>query len=116
MHPPPIADTFVSTPGLCEHTQIDLAHELMQAHRSCRVQHCAWKQVAYRTLVHYRRLEPPRWSPRERAHLRGVEFPLRAAIYGAPAPTEVPAATFQQVLAGLNELANEPRHDDRPAR
>ncbi|NKY53626.1 hypothetical protein [Nocardia vermiculata] len=116
MRPPPIADTFVSTSGICEHSVIDLAHALMQVHRDCRVQHCAWKQVAYRTLVHYRRLQPPRWSPRERAHLRGVEFPVSAADYSTFTHNEVPVATFEQVLAGLNELANDARHHDRSDR
>ena len=116
MRPPPIADAFVTTPGICERSEVDLAHELMRVHRDCRVQHCAWKQVAYRTLVHYRRLEPPRWSPRERAHLRGIEFPLSTAAYGASVCAEVPVATFQQVLAGLNELVNDARHDNKPDR
>lgn len=112
----PIADAVLSMPGICEHSEIELAHELMRQHRHCRVHRCAWKQVAYRTLVHCRRIEPPRWSPRERAHRRGVPFPYGSDCYGGQSHSAVPVELFQQVLAGLNELANDPHPNDRSGR
>ncbi|NKY43400.1 hypothetical protein [Nocardia cerradoensis] len=99
-------DALLALPGICDLSQIELAHDLMQHHRTCRIDQCAWKQVAYRTLVHFRRVEPPRLSPRERAHRRGVEFPVGSGVSGSSRQNVVPIETFQQVLAGLTELAN----------
>lgn len=106
MHNPLTDEVRVTPPSICELSQIELAHATMQQHLCCRAEHCAWKQVAYHTLVHFHRVEPPRLSPRERAHCRGVEFPA-AEETGKPfRHGVVPAETFRQVLAGLNELAN----------
>ncbi len=102
----PITDALVSMPVICELSEIELAHELMRKHRNCRAQDCAWKQLSYRTLVYFRRIEPPRSSPRERAHRHGAEFSSSGGDYGAHPKDVVPVETFQQVLAGLNELAN----------
>ncbi|WP_062997257.1 hypothetical protein [Nocardia mikamii] len=100
-------DALLALPDICDLSQIELAHDLMQRHRNCRIEQCAWKQVAYRTLVHVRRIEPPRLSPRERAHRRGIEFPVGSDVSGLPLRSAVPIETFQQVLAGLSELAND---------
>ncbi|PSR69407.1 hypothetical protein C8258_05960 [Nocardia sp. MDA0666] len=105
-YPPIDEDALLALPGICDLTQIELAHDLMQQHRCCRIEQCAWKQVAYRTLVHLRRVEPPRLSPRERAHRRGIEFPVGSGVSASPRHNAVPIETFQQVLAGLTELAN----------
>lgn len=99
-------DALLALPDICDLSQVELAHDLMQQHRCCRIEQCAWKQVAYRTLVHLRRIEPPRLSPRERAHRRGVEFPVGSGVSGLSRQNAVPVETFQQVLAGLTELAN----------
>ncbi|MCC3313977.1 hypothetical protein [Nocardia africana] len=99
-------DALLALPGICDLPQIELAHDLMQEHRNCRIEQCAWKRVAYRTLVHFRRVEPPRLSPRERAHRRGIEFPVGSGFSGSPRQNAVPIETFEQVLAGLTELAD----------
>lgn len=106
-------DALLALPDICDRSQIELAHDLMQQHRNCRIEQCAWKQVAYRTLVHFRRVEPPRSSPRERAHRRGVEYPVGSGVSGSPCHHAVPIETFQQVLAGLTELANNMRPNVR---
>lgn len=102
----PTDDVVVSLPGICDLARIEMAHSSMQRHRSCRIEHCAWKQVAYRTLVHFQRIRPPALSPRERAHRRGIEFPCTSAEYHPHPYGGAPTEIFQQVLDGLNELAN----------
>ncbi|MFE3446536.1 hypothetical protein ACFXNW_26195 [Nocardia sp. NPDC059180] len=100
------------------------AHRLMRRHRECRIERCAWKWVAYCTLVHLGRLAPQTLSARERAYLRGIEFPSAgssshsrtvAPVSAAPTPdgnstaltamTDV--ATLRQVLDGLIRTTND---------
>ncbi|NKY85812.1 hypothetical protein [Nocardia veterana] len=102
----PTDEVLVSLPAVCALAQTDLAHDVMQYHRSCRAEQCAWKQVAYRTLVHFRRIEPPRLSRRQRAQRRDIEFPYPSSPYVTAARTDIPIEIYQQVLDGLNELAN----------
>ncbi|MEU2041684.1 hypothetical protein [Nocardia niwae] len=88
---------------------MELAHRQMRLHRECRVDRCAWKWVAYYTLVRRGRIVPQQLSPRERAHRRGIAFPMVRADHpdradGAPEPR-----TFQQVLQGLSKLAEDLR-------
>lgn len=59
----PPDEALVCVPSICDLAQIELAHDLMQRHRNCRADNCAWKQLAYRTLVHCRRIEPPLVEP-----------------------------------------------------
>lgn len=106
MRYPPTGQIRLTPPSICEFTQLDLAHELMQRHLRCRIAHCAWKQVAYRTLVYFGRLEPPRLSPRERASFRGIAYSVAREPIRPPTSAAVPVETFRQVLAGLNDLAN----------
>ncbi|MEV6429170.1 hypothetical protein [Nocardia sp. NPDC051463] len=102
-------DVIVTPPNICGSAEIELAHRQMRRHRACRIDRCAWKWVAYYTLVHHGRIAPQEFSPRERAHLRGIDFPTDAAEHrlsdGAPE-----LRTFQQVLDGLEHLALRPSH------
>ncbi|WP_330232048.1 hypothetical protein OHA40_05910 [Nocardia sp. NBC_00508] len=101
---------LVTPPTVCGLAEIELAHRQMQRHRACRIDRCAWKWVAYCTLVHYGRVEPPELSPRERAYLRGIAFPADDTDH-RPSPAGTPkAVTFQQVLDGLSALAHDMRH------
>ncbi|WP_067477418.1 hypothetical protein [Nocardia amamiensis] len=101
--------TLVTPPSVCGLAEIELAHRQMQRHRACRIDRCAWKWVAYCTLVHYGRVKPPELSPRERAYLRGIAFPAVDHDHG-PRPDGMPKAqTFQQVLDGLSALAQDMR-------
>ncbi|AHH22241.1 hypothetical protein NONO_c74860 [Nocardia nova SH22a] len=108
----PLDDALLVPPGICGLAQADLAHDLMRRHRDCRAERCAWKQVAYRTLVQLGRIEPPNSSSRERAHRHGIEFPYRSDVYGVRERTEATAETFQQVLDGLKALANDMSPND----
>ncbi|WP_328406223.1 hypothetical protein [Nocardia sp. NBC_00403] len=102
-------DTIVTPPNICGSAEVELAHRQMRRHRACRIDRCAWKWVAYYTLVHHGRIAPQEFSPRERAHLRGIDFPTdtteRCLPDGAPEPL-----AFQQVLDGLAQLALPPIH------
>ncbi|MFD0366204.1 hypothetical protein ACFQZZ_32610 [Nocardia sp. GCM10030253] len=102
-------ETIVTPPTICGSAEVELAHRQMRRHRACRIDRCAWKWVAYYTLVHHSRIAPQEFSPRERAHLRGIAFPIdtieRCQPDGAP---ELP--TFQQVLDGLAQLALPPTY------
>ncbi|WP_159841507.1 hypothetical protein [Nocardia sp. CY41] len=93
---------IVAPARVCASADLELAHQQMQRHRACRIERCAWKWVAYCTLVRGGRIVPQRFSPRERAHRRGIAFPLDHSGRG-PALEEMPGvATLQQVLDGLS--------------
>lgn len=73
----------------------------MQRHRACRIEQCAWKWVAYCTLVQRGRIVPQQFSPRERAHRRGIAFPIDHSERGPALEGTPDVVTFQQVLDGL---------------
>ncbi|MEV2220431.1 hypothetical protein AB0E01_11180 [Nocardia vinacea] len=73
-------EMIATPPAICGSAEIELAHQQMRRHRACRIEMCAWKWVAYYTLVANGRIAPQTLSPRERAHRRGIEFPA------APSP------------------------------
>ncbi|WP_169812355.1 hypothetical protein [Nocardia gamkensis] len=86
-----------------------MAHRLMRRHRECRVDRCAWKWVAFYTLVRRGRIVPQQSSPREHAHRRGIAFPVDHTDH-PPSRDDVPEPrTFQQVLEGLSKLADDLR-------
>lgn len=94
----------VDPPGICGLAEVESAHRLMQRHRGCRIEHCDWKRVAYRTLVVHGRIAPQELGPCERAYQRGIPFP------GIEFATDQP--TLQQVLDGLTRLAMPTRYAD----
>lgn len=98
-------DTIVTPPRICGSAEVKLAHRQMRLHRACRIEQCAWKWVAYYTLVRRGRIVPQELSPRERAHSRGIAFPIDAAELGHPRDGIPDVMTFQQVLDGLARLA-----------
>jgi hypothetical protein len=102
-------DTILAPPTICGRAEVELAHQQMRRHRSCRIQRCAWKWTAYYTLVRYGRIAPQTLSPRERAHRRGIAFLAEAIERCLPIGTPG-LRTFQQVLDGLAELALPPIH------
>lgn len=125
-------EEVLAAPVVCGGADVELAHRLMRRHRECRVERCAWKWVAYCTLVQLGRLAPQSASPRERAYRRGIEFgnaatasafrsesdagssvELDAAVDdGASArqPTAMTdLATLRQVLDGLTRHVGEGR-------
>ncbi|MGK8508506.1 hypothetical protein ACRS5S_10730 [Nocardia asiatica] len=100
---------LVAPPGICGSAEIETAHRQMRRHRACRIDRCGWKWVAFYTLVRHGRIVPQELSPRERAHRRGIEFPVERTGPTLPAD-EAPAPwTFQQVLDGLGKLAEDLR-------
>lgn len=112
------AELIVTTPNICGAAEIDLAHRLMRRHLECRIHQCAWKWVAYRTLVYCGRIAPQTLSPRERAYRRGIEFPTTPPSLRPPlGPTAsslfscgaTEPVTLHQVLDGLRELARDMR-------
>ncbi|MFF3568512.1 hypothetical protein [Nocardia jiangxiensis] len=103
-------DDLVISSGVCDHAELELAHGLMQQHHMCRMDRCAWKWVAYGTLVHHGRIVPPEFSPRQRAHARGIEFPV--ACPAEPADYPEPQ-TFRQVLDTLDKLVADMRAGGR---
>ncbi|WP_174183430.1 hypothetical protein [Nocardia barduliensis] len=99
-------DTIVTAPTVCDLAEVGSAHRQMQRHRACRIERCGWKWVAFYTLVRHGRLVPQESGPRERAHRRGIAFPVDGT--GLP-PGEMPeVSTVQQVLDGLSSLALPP--------
>jgi hypothetical protein len=100
-------DILVALPSICGRGEIDLAHRQMQRHCACRVERCAWKWVAYYTLVVHGRIAPQELSPRERAHRRGIDFPTYDAAPVLPAGGTPEPKTFQEVLDGLSRLADD---------
>ncbi|MET9029136.1 hypothetical protein ABZW96_26500 [Nocardia sp. NPDC004168] len=99
----------VAPPRICGSADVELAHRLMRRHRGCRVDRCAWKWVAFYTLVRRGRIVPQESSPRERAHRRGIAFPTDHTDHLPHADTAPELWTFQQVLDGLHELAEDLR-------
>ncbi|WP_280373401.1 hypothetical protein [Nocardia abscessus] len=96
-------DTLLVLPDVCRHADVRLAHEQMQVHLTCRIERCAWKAAAYRTLVSTGRLTPQAVTHRERAAARGMRFPSFDEPDIAHHDLDVP--TLQKVLEGLSALA-----------
>lgn len=95
--------TLVTRPTLCDVADVQLAHELMRRHRTCRAGRCVWKSAAHHTLVLAGRIAPQTKTPRERAAERGVDYP---AIKSDAPPTGdgPPVQTLREVLDRLTEL------------
>ncbi|WP_433193848.1 hypothetical protein ACQP1G_34390 [Nocardia sp. CA-107356] len=96
-------DMILTKPTICGRAEVELAHRQMRRHRACQIERCAWKWAAFYTLVRHGRIAPQELSPRERAHKRGIDFPVdtteRCLSIGTPG-----LQTFQQVLDGLAQL------------
>ncbi|WP_039802241.1 hypothetical protein [Nocardia araoensis] len=103
---------IVAPPRVCAPADLELAHQQMRRHRACRIEQCAWKWVAYCTLVQSGRIVPQRLSPRERAHRRGIAFPIDNSEHGLALEEAPNVATFRQVLDGLAQLALSPADAD----
>ncbi|MGQ4600454.1 hypothetical protein [Nocardia sp. R6R-6] len=103
----------VAPPLICGDADVELAHRLMQAHRACRIDRCAWKLAAYHTLVVYGRIVPQTRSPRERAAERKISFPPMEDDNTFPECT-FPSQTLRQVLDQLNRLSPEQRPEAGP--
>ncbi|MEV5839494.1 hypothetical protein [Nocardia sp. NPDC052112] len=100
-------DALLDPPNICGIAEVELAHAQMRRHRACRIQRCAWKRVAYYTLVRHGRIAPPKSSPRERARQRGIDFPVDTTDH--PLTEGIPELrTLHQVLDGLARLALPP--------
>ncbi|MET8878595.1 hypothetical protein [Nocardia sp. NPDC004604] len=100
-------DALLNPPNICAFAEVELAHAQMRRHRACRIQRCAWKRVAYYTLVQHGRIAPPQSSPRERARLRGIDFPIDTVDRSLP--EGIPELrTLHQVLDGLAQLVLPP--------
>ncbi|BDT97970.1 hypothetical protein IFM12276_09990 [Nocardia sputorum] len=99
-------DGLLVPPEICRHADVQLAHEQMRAHLTCRIERCAWKAAAYRTLVFAGRLIPQAVSHRERAAARGMRFPSHDEGRRADHLHDVP--TIQAVLERLSALATPP--------
>lgn len=100
-------DTIVIPSEICEHATLNLAHAQMQHHLDCRIDHCAWKWVAYATLVHHGRIVPPPTAPHGGARHRTVPT-LNSTNHPEPQP-------FQKILDGLDRLARDLRtHPEAP--
>ncbi|MEV5834403.1 hypothetical protein [Nocardia sp. NPDC052112] len=98
---------FVAPQPLCDFADVQLAHELSQQHRACRIHQCVWKAAAQHTLLLTGRLVPQSMSPRERAAVRGIDYPPTprgdAPRHGGPTPR-----TLREVLDRLESLAHDP--------
>ncbi|MEU6184330.1 hypothetical protein [Nocardia sp. NPDC047038] len=99
-------DGLLVPPGICRRADVQLAHEQMRAHLACRIERCAWKAAAYRTLVITGRLIPQAVSHRERAAARGLRFPSHDGHDNADRAVDV--RTIQAVLEQLSALAAPP--------
>ncbi|WP_157172860.1 hypothetical protein [Nocardia exalbida] len=101
-----VVDGLLVPPGICGHADVRLAHEQMRAHLTCRIERCAWKAAAYRTLVIAGRLTPQAVSHRERAAARGIGFPSPDESGNIDRALDV--QTIQAVLERLSALAAPP--------
>ncbi|MBF6332441.1 hypothetical protein [Nocardia transvalensis] len=102
-------NTIVTPPNICGLTEIELAHTQMQRHRACRTDRCAWKWVAYHTLVHHNRLTPQKMTLRERAQMRGINFAADDVDHELAPGSRPEDMTFQEVLDALSKLAHDMR-------
>ncbi|WP_280242910.1 hypothetical protein [Nocardia abscessus] len=105
-------DAIIALPTICGFAEVDLAHRQMQRHRGCRIDRCAWKWVAYYTLVRHGRIVPQELSPRERAYRRGIDFPNDDAEHGLPRRQTPEITILEEVLDGLANLALLPTDRD----
>ncbi|MGW4773679.1 hypothetical protein ACWEO2_37285 [Nocardia sp. NPDC004278] len=97
---------FVVPQPLCNFADVQLAHELWQRHRACRIHQCVWKAAAQHTLVLAGRLVPQSMSPRERAAARGIDYPPTPGI-GTPIHGGATLGTLREVLDRLESLAHD---------
>lgn len=103
-------EIMIAPPTLCRYTNVQLAHEMMRHHLSCRISRCVWKAAAHHTLVLAGRLAPQSRSPRERAAARGIDFPPLHT--GLPSNASIPAPEMlREVLDKLTELVHLPQTD-----
>lgn len=100
-------DALLYPPNICDFAEIELAHAQMRRHRPCRIERCAWKRVAYYTLVRHGRIALPKSSPRERARSRGIDFPVDTIDRWLPEGMPE-LRTLHEVLDGLAQLALPP--------
>ncbi|MFE7743605.1 hypothetical protein [Nocardia sp. NPDC057455] len=105
-HPQERRAALLVPPGMCHQADARLAHEQMRAHLGCRIERCAWKAAAYRTLVITGRLTPQAVSHRERAAARGMDFPSHDGTRSAEHTLDV--HTIQAVLERLSTLTPPP--------
>lgn len=101
-----VVDGLLVPPGICARADVRLAHEQMRAHLTCRIERCAWKAAAYRTLVIAGRLTPQAVSHRERAAARGIGFPSHDESGNTDHALDV--HTIQAVLERLSALTAPP--------
>ncbi|MFE7742119.1 hypothetical protein [Nocardia sp. NPDC057455] len=104
-------EAFAALPGIRGFAEVELAHRQMRRHLECRIDRCAWKAVAFHTLVRHGRIVPQKTSPRQRAHQRGIDFPTDHTGLAMSADSMPEPRTFQQVLDGLRKLAEDLRAD-----
>lgn len=98
---------FVAPQPLCDFADVELAHALSQRHRACRIHQCVWKAAAQHTLVMAGRLVPQSMSPRERAAVRGIDYPPTPGT-GKPRQGGPTLGTLREVLDRLESLAHDP--------
>ncbi len=79
-------ETIVIPSEICPQADLDLAHQQMQHHLSCRIDHCAWKWVAYTTLIHHGHVVPAELAPLDRARQRGLHLPPHLSRATMPEP------------------------------
>lgn len=101
-----VTEGLLVPPGICAHADVRLAHEQMRVHLACRIERCAWKAAAYRTLVITGRLTPQAVSHRERAAARGIGFPSHDE--SGDVDHVLGVHTIQAVLERLSALAAPP--------
>lgn len=80
-------NTVVVPDEICPHADLALAHHQMQLHRACRIDLCAWKWVAYTTLIHHGHVVPPDTSPHDRALRRGLPDPTSTNLSDLAGPS-----------------------------
>ncbi|MEU0505123.1 hypothetical protein [Nocardia sp. NPDC005998] len=97
---------FVVPQPLCDFADVELAHELAQRHRACRIHQCVWKAAAQHTLVLAGRLVPQSMTPRERGAARGIDYPPTPGI-GTPIHGSPTLGTLREVLDRLESLARD---------
>ncbi|MGK8501033.1 hypothetical protein [Nocardia asiatica] len=100
------ADALLVPPEVCVHAEVGLAHEQMRTHLACRIERCAWKAAAFRTLVCAGHQTPQATSHRERASARGLEFPVDDRFRSADHSPD--RHTIQAALERLSALTAPP--------
>ncbi|WP_216903751.1 hypothetical protein [Nocardia alni] len=98
-------ETIVIPSEICPRADLGLAHHQMQRHLSCRIDHCAWKWVAYTTLIHHGHVVPAEFGPLDRAEQRGLHLPA-TSLSPATMPEPQP---FWQLGDNLDRLTGQLR-------